>query len=162
MNSDAKMTVLIVDSNATTVDMVSLVLKKNGYNILRGSEGRGVLETMKTIPADIVLLGMAVPQIAGVEMFRKIRELFPHLPIIMSASQEEIPAAIDAVKNGAHDFIVTQPFDEGYLVRIFKKAVTFVRASQIEIRYQSIIDAGLKTKTEEYNEHIFAGKTLDP
>jgi putative two-component system response regulator len=158
MNSDAKMTVLIVDSNATTVDMVSLVLKKNGYNILRGGEGRGVLETMKTVPVDYVLLGVSMPKIAGVEMFRKIGELFPHLPIIMSASQEEIPAAIDAVKNGAHDFIVTQPFDEGYLVRIFKKAVTFVRASQIEIRYQSIIDAGLKTKTEEYNEHILRAK----
>jgi putative two-component system response regulator len=158
MNSDAKITVLIVDSSAASVEAITLVLKKNGYKILRGGEGKEVLDTMKTVPVDIVLLGVSTPQIAGVEMYRKIGGLFPHLPIVISASQEEIPAAINVVKNGAYDFIVTQPFDEKYFVCIMKKVAAYVRARQIEIHVQSIIDAGLKKKTEEYNEHILRAK----
>ena len=158
MNGDAKMTVLIVDSNTASVEAATLVLKKNGYKMLRTGEVREVLDTMKTVSVDIVLLGMSMPHIADVAMHRKIGELHPHVPIILSASQEEVPAAINAVKNGAYDFVITQPFDEKYLVHILKKAATFVRASQIEIRYQSIIDAEVKKRTDAYNEHILRAK----
>jgi putative two-component system response regulator len=154
MNADNKLTVLIAETNTVTIEAVTLALKKNGYKIIRSSDNLEILEMMKSVPVDLVILGAAVPPLSGVEMHRKIAELYPQIPIIMSAAQDQIPSAIATIKSGAYDVIVTTPFDEGYLVKIVKNAATFVRAALLEVKYQSIINAELKKKTEAYNELI--------
>ncbi|MBN1131328.1 MAG: response regulator [Chitinispirillaceae bacterium] len=158
MNNDRKLTVLVADTDSSTVESATHALKKNGYKTLRFQENLEILDSLKKVSVDLVLLGIGMPPIAGVELYRKILESNPGLPVVLLTPTEQLAAAVAALKKGAYDIVITPPFDEAYLVRVVKKAGTFIQASQIESRYQSMLDAEVKKKTEAYNELITRSK----
>jgi putative two-component system response regulator len=152
MAFDVKMNVLVVDSNQSLVESIVQPLKKAGYTTLRCRESLEVLDALKKVHVDIALLGISMPPVAGVELYRKIAEASVHMPIILLTPLEQVVNATVMVKKGVFDFLVTNPFDEEYLLRIVKKTADFVRASQIEIRFKGIIEVEVKKKTDAYNE----------
>jgi putative two-component system response regulator len=154
MALDAKMNVLVVDSNQSLVQSIVQPLKKTGYTTLRCKDSMEVQDALKKVHVDIALVGISMPPVAGVELYRKIAESSIHIPIIMLVPVEQVMAAVAIVKKGAFDFLVTTPFDEEYLFKIVKKAADYVRASQIEIRYKGIIEAEVKKKVDAYNEML--------
>jgi putative two-component system response regulator len=157
-NESNKMTVLLVDTNQTLVNNITQALKKSGHKTLRAMVVLEVIEILKKTRVDAVLLGMKMEFTAGTKPLKKLLESFPHLSIIMLASGGEIGAAVDAVKKGAYDFAVIDPFDEEYLVRVIKKTTDFVRASQVELRYKKIIEDAVEKKTREYDEAMAKSK----
>jgi putative two-component system response regulator len=154
MNNDVKMSLLVVDSNPATVNPILQTLKKSGYKTLQAREQREVLEAIKKVKVDAVLLGIKTEWPGETNPYRKILNTYPHMPIVLLTSHEDINAAADAVKKGAYDFIIVDPYDEIYLLRIVKKTADYVRASQIELRYQTIIQEAVQKKTMEYNEAV--------
>ena len=152
MALNVKMNVLVVDPNQSLVESIVQPLKKAGYTTLRCKESQEVLDALKKVHVDIALLGISMPAVAGVELHRKIAEASVHTQVILLAPVEQVMAAAALVKKGVFDFIIINPFDEEYLLRIVKKAADFVRASQIEIRFKGIIEEEIRKKTVNYNE----------
>jgi putative two-component system response regulator len=158
MNSDVKMTVLIADTNVSVIESATLVLKKNGFITLRCKDNGEILDTLKKVPVDMVLLGLNFPSMAGDEILTKIIASRPHVPVVILSAIDQIQGAVTAVKKGAYDIVIAQPFDEEHLVRIVKKAANYIRASQIEVRFQAVIEAELKKKVDAYNELVTRAK----
>ncbi|HHD64914.1 MAG TPA: sigma-54-dependent Fis family transcriptional regulator [Desulfobulbaceae bacterium] len=80
------------------------------------------LEFVEKSPVDLVLLDIQMPEINGLELLKKLRRFDQHLTIIMMTGYGTIEIAVEAMKNGAYDFI-TKPFDKTALFRTIGKGL---------------------------------------
>ena len=77
---------------------------------------------MEVSPPDVLLLDIAMPLIDGVAMLRRVRALYPELPVIMLTANADEEVAREALRRGAFEYVV-KPFDFAYLARAVAAAV---------------------------------------
>lgn len=99
--------VLIVDDAPDTVEMLSEYLNRSGYRSFAAENGRAALEILNTNrDIRVVLLDIMMPDIGGLEVLGKIRELRPAPAVIMLTALSDSVIARHALKNGASDYLV--------------------------------------------------------
>ena len=81
------MTVLIVDDEEIIRSLATRILQRDGYDVITASSGNQGLQIYAQQPdqIDLVLMDMTMPGISGVETLRRIREIKPELPCIISS-----------------------------------------------------------------------------
>ncbi|OGX35713.1 MAG: hypothetical protein A3C36_03160 [Omnitrophica WOR_2 bacterium RIFCSPHIGHO2_02_FULL_52_10] len=85
--------VLLVDDEQDFLDPIAFWLESKGYKIQTAENGKIALEVIEHSVPDIVLLDINMPVMNGIDCLRHIRELHPHLPVIMiTAEIERLPA----------------------------------------------------------------------
>jgi len=92
-----KASVLVVDDNIDLLDTFSLILKMKGYNVDTAGDGVAAVDKFKKRPFDVILMDLIMPQMNGVEAFRKIREINPGARVILMTAyydEEEIKSAV--------------------------------------------------------------------
>jgi CheY-like chemotaxis protein len=98
--------VLIVDDEENIREMTRLALEAVGYEV--GEAGSG-LEAFAAIGADeawdAVLLDQKMPEMAGIEVLRRLRVMLPAAPVIMMTAYASVDLAVEAMKLGASDFV---------------------------------------------------------
>lgn len=75
------------------------------YKVTRFESGKDVLAKMHHKP-DLVTIDFSLPDIEGDELFKRIREVSPNVPIIVISSQEEVAVAVNLLKMGVNDYLV--------------------------------------------------------
>ena len=74
--------ILIVDDEASVVEVVGLYLKKDGYQVRSARNGLEALTSIRDRPPDLVVLDLMLPKIDGIEVMRRIREeLVEQVPV---------------------------------------------------------------------------------
>lgn len=100
--------ILVVDDEASIVNIISYNLKKEGYNVITAADGeQGYNLAMQEHP-DLVLLDIMMPKMDGYEVCRKIREK-SNMPIIMLTARADEVDKVLGLEMGADDY-VTKPF----------------------------------------------------
>ena len=100
--------ILIVDDEKNILDIIAFNLKKEGYQIIKASDGEeGVKKAMEENP-DLILLDIMMPKMDGYEACKKIREK-KNTPIIMLTARAEEVDKVLGLELGADDY-VTKPF----------------------------------------------------
>jgi two-component system, NtrC family, nitrogen regulation response regulator NtrX len=130
--------ILVVDDEANIRKTLVGVLSDEGYRVLTVETGEAAMEALSRSGVDAVLLDVWLPNMDGLEALRRIREMYPLLPVIMISGHGTIDAAVTAVKRGAFDFI-EKP------VSIDKLLITLSRA---------IEQGELKTENVELRERV--------
>jgi DNA-binding NtrC family response regulator len=135
--------VLIVDDDNDLRAVVGDVLKDEGFETIEAQDGKAALGLLKKGGPDAVLLDMRMPGMSGIEVLQKIRKSDPHLPVIMMTAHGDVPTAVDAIRDGAYDFILKPPdFDK--LIITLKRAVER-RKLEIDVdRFSAALDASLE------------------
>jgi class 3 adenylate cyclase/CheY-like chemotaxis protein len=113
---DTPVTVLAVDDQPPNLRLLDAVLTPRGYRVLTATSGTEALAMLVTEDVDVVLLDIAMPEMDGHEVCRRIRATpaTEYLPVVMvTASGPEQRLA--ALESGADDFI-TKPFDKSELL----------------------------------------------
>ncbi len=100
--------ILVVDDEASIVNIISFNLKKEGYEVITASDGETGLELALSEKPDLVLLDIMMPQMDGYEVCRKIREKST-VPIIMLTARADEVDKVIGLEMGADDY-VTKPF----------------------------------------------------
>lgn len=103
--------IMIVDDDAQVLDMVELVLKREGYTVLRAFSGQSALETVETARPDLFVIDAMMPEMDGITLCRKLRAQ-PHTantPIIFLTGSSSPSSVVDALNSGGDDFI-RKPF----------------------------------------------------
>lgn len=105
-------TLLAVDDNLENLQLISLRLKIDGYNVLTALDGRQALEILNNQKIDTVLLDIMMPRIDGFELLGIIRRKYSlaDLPVIMITALGESSSIVKALQLGANDYI-TKPID---------------------------------------------------
>ena len=118
-----KPSILIVDDDDVIQETLSDVLKKRGYEIFLASSGKETLEMIKKNIIDLVLLDIRLPDIDGLEVLKKIKEIDSEiLVIMMTAVCTDIQTAVAAMKSGAYHYI-NKPFELDELKLLIEKGL---------------------------------------
>ncbi len=104
-----KAKILVVDDEATVREAMSEWLREAGHQVFTAENGHQALDLIKREGVEIVLADMVMPGMDGLELLRKIKEISPHIGVLIITAYGSIPAAITAIKEGAWDFI-EKPF----------------------------------------------------
>jgi len=103
------MKILVIDDEQHIVDVVIYVLEENGFEVFSALDGEAGLEKFSKIKPDLVVLDLMLPGIPGLELFKKMREAKPYVPIIMLTSRSDEIDRVLGLELGADDY-VTKPF----------------------------------------------------
>ena len=118
---DNKATILVVDDEAGVRQSFRMVLKDE-YNVLFAETGKDAIDILIKNTIDLILLDILLPDIYGLELLERLKELYPSLEIIMVTAVKEIQTAVKATKLGAYEYIV-KPFVVDDVINIIKRAL---------------------------------------
>jgi two-component system, OmpR family, KDP operon response regulator KdpE len=113
--------VLVVDDEPPIRKLLRMGLSTQGYEILDAPNGKTALELMARKP-DLVILDLGLPDIQGLELLRRIRELNEAVPIVVLSSRGDETAKVQALDLGADDY-VTKPFGMDELLARMRAAL---------------------------------------
>jgi DNA-binding NtrC family response regulator len=122
-----KPTILIVDDEKLLLSSLERALSGNGYNALTAKNGKGALAFFEKHNPDLVLLDVKLPDIDGMQLLRKIKEINVHCPVIMMTAYSGIRGAVEAIKLGAYDYMA-KPFDIEELKFVIARCLESQRA----------------------------------
>lgn len=108
MKKDIRGTILVVDDESSFRSMLSTVLADAGFEILTAGSGREALEIILRRAIDLAVLDLVMPGIDGRELMHRLHEKIPGLPVIFLTAHGSIPSAVEAIKEGASDYL-TKP-----------------------------------------------------
>ena len=139
-------TILVVDDDADTREVLKDRLESAGYQVLVAESGRECLETLDRQSPQLVLLDVAMPGLDGLEVLTEIRRRGQDIPVVMITAFGTIERAVQAMKKGAYDFI-PKPFDPDHVALVVAKALdrqtlkrsVGVLAEQIDQRHRIVI-----------------------
>ena len=101
-------TVLIVEDDPHTVEVVRLYLRRDGHTVLTASNGKDGLRMAQESAPDLVVLDLMLPEMGGLEVCRELRKE-SDVPIVMLTARAEEEDRIAGFELGADDY-VTKPF----------------------------------------------------
>jgi len=121
MAKEEKLNVLIIDDEADMQETLKSILKKY-YSPAAASNGKEALKEIKNGNFHLVLLDLRMPDMDGIEVLKKIKELDSSIPVIMVTASKDLKSAVEAMKTGAEDF-VSKPFEVDELLAVIEKAL---------------------------------------
>jgi diguanylate cyclase (GGDEF)-like protein/PAS domain S-box-containing protein len=115
-------TLLLVDDNEKDLELLSHALRREGYRILSATTAREALELLATHPVGVIVSDERMPEISGVELLRRVAELYPDVVRIMLSAYTEWQSIADAINQGAVYKFLTKPWKDGTLRESVAKA----------------------------------------
>lgn len=99
--------ILLVDDDEINSKILAKRLEKRDFKVVIKHSGKDCLEYLQSINVDLILLDIMMPDMSGQDVLSKIRETKTtiELPIIMVTAKNETEDLVDALKNGANDYI---------------------------------------------------------
>ena len=98
--------ILIIDDEPTIRMLLSRILELEGYEVLKAKDRATALYTLKKQEVQVVLCDVFLPDGNGVDMVQELQQLAPDAKIILLTAHGNIPDGVQAIKNGAFDYIV--------------------------------------------------------
>ncbi len=114
--------ILLVDDDAAHRTMLRLHLAEAGYSISEAEDGDIALALLKRQSFDLVLLDMRMQRLNGLEALAAIGEEYPRLPVIMLTAFSSVETAVEAMRQGAFDYL-TKPVDIEQLLLVVERAL---------------------------------------
>lgn len=144
--------ILVVDDDQSIRDTLSSYLKRQEYNVHSAENGAEALEISKKINPDLIITDVRMPEMNGLELLSKVKEIDSHIQVIMISAFDDMQSTVRAMQNGAYDYI-EKPLEIDKLKLRIKRALENKRLSS---RLESLIPSDYK----EYKiENTLIGKT---
>jgi two-component system cell cycle response regulator len=122
IHNDAKGKVLIVDDAPDTLEIIEKLLRFEGYDVITTATGEEGVEKVEEERPEVVLMDISLPGINGTEALQRIRKINPLQCVIMLTAFATVDNAIQALKEGASDFI-KKPFENEHLIHIVNQCL---------------------------------------
>jgi FixJ family two-component response regulator len=144
MNSQP--TVCIVDDDEAIRESLRMLLFAGGLGSCAYESADAFLADTDPPRFDCMLLDIRMPGTDGLELFRILRDRHLCYPVIFITGHGDIPIAVSAIKQGAHDFL-TKPFREGELLSTVRAAIDHYRAEREQFRELRELQARVESCT---------------
>jgi len=100
-----KARLLVVDDEIIALKNLEHVLTKEGYDIVTTDSGPEALKLLEEEEFSVVLTDLRMPEVDGMQVLERSRELHPHSEVIMITGYATIDSAVEAMKKGAYHYI---------------------------------------------------------
>src|SRR5271170_1894664 len=114
--------ILVVDDEESIREFFEIMLKREGYEVFTAPNGKEALEALKRQPADLIISDIQMPEMSGMELLSKVREMDPEMVVIMITAFGSTETAVEAMKLGAYDYVL-KPFKIDEVKIIIRQAL---------------------------------------
>ena len=135
--------ILIIDDEPQIRKLLSRMMELEGYEVFQAADCQSTLKQLKLHNPQVVLCDVFLPDGNGVDMVTTIKKLYPELEVILLTAHGNIPDGVQAIKNGAFDYI-TKGDDNNKIIPLISRAMA-----------QAKKNVGEKVKTEETQSFSF-------
>ncbi|HKK49357.1 MAG TPA: sigma-54 dependent transcriptional regulator, partial [Alkalispirochaeta sp.] len=115
--------VLIVDDEKNIRSGLGRALEMDGYRALLAGDGQEALDTMQEEEIDLVIADLKMPRVSGEELLRRVVDQYPTVPVIILTGHGTIETAVQAMRDGAYDFL-TKPVSLERLSLLAQRALS--------------------------------------
>ena len=147
---------LIVDDDPDIVTMLEDRLQASGYHTVVARDGQQALDQIEQEAPHLALLDLDLPKLSGLDVLKRLAQMkqAEDLPVIVMTAHGSVTAAVEAMKQGAYDFL-TKPLDKDHLLIGIRKALErdtlkrqgAVLRSEVDGRYARIVGASPSVQT---------------
>ncbi len=138
--------ILVVDDKEMMRDSIGSTLTRAGFRVRTACDAKGALKEIASRRPDAVVTDLNMPGMTGIELAGKIQEIDGDLPVILMTAFGTIETAVQAMKNGAYDYI-TKPFEGDELIIAIKRAIGHAAV----VRENAILKANARRNTGASN-----------
>jgi DNA-binding NtrC family response regulator len=146
--------ILVVDDDPYIQEALGDRLESLGYGVARASDGKLALELIDQQDPQMVFLDIEMPGMKGLDVLREIRKREKDFPVVMITAYGSIDLAVEAMKEGAYDFI-PKPFKAGHIALVVEKAMERQRlrrekevlSEEVDQRYRLVAGASARLDT---------------
>jgi DNA-binding NtrC family response regulator len=118
----SKIKILIVDDELIMRESLAGWLERDGHAVQTAASGEEALEKVKETQFDIFLVDIKMEGMNGLDVLRCVKETDPDADVVMITAYGSIPSAIEAMKDGAYDYML-KPFDPNELGVLIEKII---------------------------------------
>ncbi len=144
--------ILVVDDQATTLEVIQRNLAAEGYNVFTAPSAAEAIDILKATHIDLVITDLKMPKISGMDLIRHVRENHKNTEVMMITGYASINGAVEAVKAGA----------EGYLAKPFTDEELFkaVRNTLDKLKLRMADDESLEKRPITFHGLIGESKVM--
>lgn len=124
-------TILVADDEKNIRNGLQIALEDEGYSVLLASDGKEAWNLVTAHAIDLLITDLRMPGMSGQELLKRVSSSYPMMPVVILTGHGTIEAAVEAMRNGAVDFL-TKPLNLDRLFILIKRAF-----SNLDLRDQN-------------------------
>lgn len=129
--------ILIAEDDRNTLSGLMEILAEEGYEVVGVETGTKAVRMLEAEPFDILLTDLKMPDISGMEIYERSREIAPEMKTIVMTAYSSVKDAVEAMKRGVYEYL-TKPLDLDELFLTLNKAINEqdIRRENLELKSQ--------------------------
>ncbi|MCQ4140119.1 sigma-54 dependent transcriptional regulator [Chryseobacterium sp. EO14] len=136
--------ILIIDDEIKLLKLLGMILSQENFNVKEASTARSAMTMLEQYEFDVVLSDVRLPDAFGVDLVKSIKTKYPHLEIILMTAFGNITDAVQAMKNGAYDYLVKGD-DNDKIIPLVYKSLEKAKDNRSKIIQKSSSSKGFET-----------------
>ena len=125
--------ILLVEDKESLRRVLRLTLEHAGYSVTEAADAREAINEIGRVPHKIVLTDLRMPNGSGLDVLRASKNADNDVPVIVMTAYGSIDEAVQAMKDGAHDFL-QKPVDSNHLLLLVERAL-----EQLRLRTENLL-----------------------
>lgn len=114
--------ILVVEDDQDLAEALKDTLRTAGYNVVLVENGRIALTQLESTCFDLIVSDINMPQMSGDVLLKRVKTLYPDIPVVLMTAYGTIEQAVDAMRDGAVDYMV-KPFEAEVLINMVSRYV---------------------------------------
>src|SRR5258707_2901867 len=150
----------VIDDDEAVRDSLAFLLRAEEIEVQTYESGMAFRAGAAELRAGCIVTDVRMPEISGIELLRKLKELKVFLPVIVITGHGDVPLAVEAMKFGAADFL-EKPFDDDILLVAVRAALNRQDSEGKRQAERAVIDdrlAALSNREREGLERLVSGR----
>jgi two-component system response regulator FixJ len=150
----------VIDDDEAVRQSLEYLLRAAGVTARTYESAAAFLNALRAIETGCVITDVRMPGISGIELLRRLNEMQVKLPVIVITGHGDVPLAVEAMKNGAVDFL-EKPYEDELLLGSVRSALDRSQQDAVRDAKRAEVEARLATLTNrerEVLEGLVAGK----
>jgi two-component system response regulator AtoC len=138
--------ILVVDDEHSVAEFIKEVLTEEGYLVEMAHNGRDALSIVKKFSPDIVILDFMMPDMNGLQVLAELKAFDESIQVLMLTAYNSVPTAIEAIRQGAADYIL-KPFDlEAFKLAVAKLVEKIALKHQVRYLQETFAKRAIKSE----------------
>ncbi len=143
--------ILVVDDEETIREIVSSMLGGAHFQTRQAASGIEALAILESGDEfDLVLSDLMMAEMDGIALLERAKERYPDMPIVMVTAVHDIQVALQALRNGAYDYLL-KPFEREQLLATVRRALENRRLKRENDAYRNNLEARVVERTQQLN-----------
>jgi len=146
--------ILVVDDEETIREIVSSMLASAQFQTRQASSGVEALALLDSGEEfDLVLSDLMMAEMDGIALLERSKERFPSMPVVMVTAVHDIQVALQALRNGAYDYLL-KPFEREQLLATVRRALETRRLKRENDAYRTNLEALVAARTQQWKNAL--------